>query len=176
MQRWTIFMTGFLIAGGAGCESWQVEERTVNVEIAQSIEDMAIRNAIITQQTLYPYHFVVNGSSLNALGECELKVLASHYREHPGTLNVRKGAVPDALYGERVQRVHDTLAQAGVNTDRIQIADGMPGGDGMSSQQVIMIIDGRNSPSQPQYYGGGGGAQDSAGLVSDMLGSSAGGR
>ncbi len=46
----------------------------------------------------------------------------------------------------------DALAKVCVEARRIRLADGMPGGDGMPSEQVLQIIRGRNSPSRPQYY------------------------
>ena len=140
----------------AGCQRGAASHAT-NVRIVRSINDRAIQNAIVTQQTLYSYHFVTNSAALNELGECELAVLAGHYREHPGTLKLRRGNTPEELYEARIQTVMDALARAGVDTGRIQIEEGMPGGDGMPSEQVLAITTGRNSPSRPLYYGGGGG-------------------
>lgn len=155
MKRLISLILCGLLAWAAGCETGAASHET-SVRIVRSINDMAIQNAIVAQQTLYPYHFVRNSSRLNELGESELAVLANHYREHPGTLNIRRSGTPDELYNARIQAVMDALAQAGVDTGRIQIAEGMPGGDGMPTEQVLSITIDRISPSRPLYYGGGG--------------------
>jgi hypothetical protein len=154
--------TVVLLVAIAGCQH-AAESHAVNVGIVRSVNDMAIQNAILTQQTLYPYHFVNDAPALNELGCCELGVLAAHYREHPGNLNIRQGRTPSHLYRARVGSVMDALAKAGVDTARIHIADGMPGGDGMSSELVLAITEGRNSPSRPLYTQGGGGVGESGG-------------
>lgn len=153
----SLTICALLAAALAGCEITERHQREVNTQIMQSVSDRAIQNAIVAQQTIYPYHFVADGPSLNDLGRCELAVLAAHYREHPGMLNVRQGSTPPDLYQARVKAVSDALAEAGVPAERVRIADDMPGGAGMSSQHVLKVIEGRNSPSQPLYYGGGGG-------------------
>ena len=127
-------------------------ESELNGRIVESIRDTGINNAIITQHTLYPYHFTPYGAELNELGSRDLGVLATHYKDHPGELGVRRGPTTTDLYRLRLAAVRESLVKAGVNMNRITMADAMPGGKGMSSEQVIHIIEGRNSPSVPLYY------------------------
>jgi len=55
-------------------------------------------------------------------------------------LNVRRGDVPVELYERRVSFVTDQLRQAGVEVGRMGLSDGMPGGTGMSSNRVVLIL------------------------------------
>jgi hypothetical protein len=127
----------------AGCEERQREEKTsraIDIELVNALNNIGLESAIITEHTLYPYHFVPDGQELNHLGERDLAVLAAHLRTHPGVLNVRHGAVPPELYAARVLRVVEQLKRAGVAADRVKISDEMPGGMGMSSERVVMIL------------------------------------
>ena len=133
------------IAGAAGCtlpERPQMDSpaSALNVRIVRALNDAAIKNAVITQHTLYPYHFILNSAQLNELGAKDLGVLIGHYTNNRGTLNVRQGNVPPALYKARVATVVDAMTEAGVDTQHVTIADGMPGGDGMASDRVVAIL------------------------------------
>ena len=104
------------------------------------IRNSAINNAIIAQHTFYPYHFIPNASALNELGEQDLEVLAAHYRYHPGPINIRRGSGPQDLYEARVQAVRKYLIEVDIDDDRIVFSDGLPGGRGMPSEQVLKIL------------------------------------
>jgi len=132
----------------AGCEGGWIEEERVeldrmsraDVALVQAHYDVGIRRAVIEQHTLYPYHFVANAAQLNDLGRHDLAVLAEHYQEHPGPLNVRRGETPEGLYDARVAAVRNALADAGVHA-KIDPADALPGGRGMASEKVIQILE-----------------------------------
>jgi hypothetical protein len=109
--------------------------------LIRSFHDVAWQNAIISQHTLFPYHFVDNGAELNELGRRDLAVLASHFKENPGRLNVRHDHVPDQLYEARVDLVVDRLKQAGIEIERLSVSDGMTGGSGMASERVLILLD-----------------------------------
>jgi len=128
--------------GGLGCEEmrWRNQTPGVNRWMVQTVHDQAVQNAIIRQQTLYPYHFVINGDDLSPLGEQDMRVLAAHYRRYPGELSVRRGDESEPLYQKRVTRVLCVLQEAGVAIDRVRITDDLPRGDGMSSEQVVQIL------------------------------------
>ena len=150
------FAACLLVATLAGCEA--TEETTPKLDLAKanawmitSIRDSAINNAIVTQRILFPYHFVPDSAGLTELGQRELEVLAEHFEKHQGNLNVRQGGASNDLYKARIRSVQSALVEAGVR-NRIVIADALPGGHGMPSEQVLMIIEGRNSPTEPLYY------------------------
>lgn len=112
-----------------------------NAWAIETVNDGAVRNAIIAQHTLYPYHFVEFSEQLNELGKRDVDVLASHLRRYPGGINVHRAGESDALYQARVKAVADALAAGGVAPATIKIADGMPGGDGNPSVRVISIME-----------------------------------
>lgn len=125
-----------------GCSADKIDEHrpVLNVWLHNSIRDEAIRNAIITQRTLFPYHFVLDSADLNDLGRSELRVLASHFSNRIGEISVRRGKTPEPLYLARIENVIENLREFGVDTDRLKISDVPPGGDGMSSERVLEII------------------------------------
>jgi hypothetical protein len=95
-----------------GCEQ-PVEQgpdkHLINSRLINSYNDTQIENAIISQHTLYPYHFVQNGAELNELGQRDLAVLAGHFMKYPGRLNIRRQNIPVQLYEARVNLVHKHL-------------------------------------------------------------------
>lgn len=102
--------------------------------------DMAVRSAIVRQQTLYPFHFEVNGAPLNDLGHSDLAVFADHYRKYPGSLSIRRGDASRELYDARVKEVISELGKAGVAISRSAVADAPARGDGMPSESVLNIL------------------------------------
>lgn len=127
-----------------GCQEETVESpnsHLVNSKLVNTYNDIAIQNAVVSQHTLFPYHFVENGAELNELGQKDLAVLTSHFIKHPGHLNVRKHNTPGDLYKARVNLIRDRLQQAGIASKRISISDGMPGGSGMTSERVLVILE-----------------------------------
>lgn len=131
----------------SGCQEEQsaemnpIDKSAVNRAIVDTYSDLAIQNAIVAQHTLYPYHFVINSVDLNDLGRRDLSVLVEHFKQNPGVLTVQQGGVEGVLYQARVQRVHEKLMEAGIPQNKINMADGMPGGSGMLSNAVIEILE-----------------------------------
>lgn len=107
---------------------------------ADVIANASLNNAIVTQHTLYPYHFVTGTAQLNDLGSRDLSVLTDHFLKAGGDLNVHRGGVPQALYDARVKTVLESLAAAGVASGAVAVKDGLPGGEGLSSERVIVIL------------------------------------
>lgn len=131
-----------LLPWAVGCTLDDFDEQhrhEVDVWMTRTLHNEAGENAIITQRTLYPYHFFTNSDSLTPLGRKTLEVLSGHYRRHPGPLNVRKGDASVALYQSRVETVKATLEERGVDTSLVPIRDATPSGDGMWSEEVIAV-------------------------------------
>ncbi len=120
----------------------------LNQRLVQSYGDDAIKGAVMAQHTLYPYHFVPNAAVLNKLGENDLQILAEHFRDHPGQVNVRRGDATTRLFRARVQTVLQAMEDAGVDTGKLVVTDALPGGDGMPSEQVLEIR--AQADSRPQ--------------------------
>src|SRR5262245_29676636 len=87
------------------------------------IRAAAINKAVVTQHTIYPYHFVANTAQLNPLGQRDLTVLADYYRAHPGNLSIRRSGAAQALYDQRIAAVMDKLKASGVAIERLNVAD-----------------------------------------------------
>ncbi len=140
MRLWytgVICLAGLLLAGCNEEQAASKTDKNLDVELVNTLNNLQVENAIITQHTLYPYHFETDGAGLNDLGQRDLAVLAKHFKEHPGVLNVRKGETGAELYTARVAQVQSRLKEAGVDVSRITISDGMPGGPGMPSEALV---------------------------------------
>jgi hypothetical protein len=138
----------------SGCpeDARTAADRRLDTELVKTLNNIGVENAIITQHTLYPYHFVVDGEKLNDLGQRDFAVLARHFTEHPGLLNVRReeGISPE-LYKARVAYVTSRLKDAGIDPARVSISDGMPGGPGLPSEQVVTVLQKSAEPSTRSY-------------------------
>lgn len=144
-------LTGACLCGckaGGGLERVDDQKQPFNRWTIQTLDDDSISNAIITQHTLYPYHFMTGSADLNELGERDVKVLAGHMAKYPGQINVRRGGEDPTLYDARVQALTKMLARLGVPETSIKIADGMPGGDGISTDRAVLILK-RSYESRP---------------------------
>jgi hypothetical protein len=158
-------LIGMIFSAG-GCQeksmskSDGIDQSQINQKIVDTYSDLAIQNAIIAQHTLYPYHFVNNSNALNGVGKRDLAVLIQHFQQNPGRIDIQRGAAEEALYQARKQVVYDKLIEAGIPQDKIQLSDGLPGGDGMPSNSVIEILekckekpaDDQKSGTQIQFY------------------------
>jgi hypothetical protein len=113
----------------------------INKQLVKSYNDIAIQNAIVSQHTLFPYHFVKNGAELNELGRRDLAALTSHFIKHPGHLNIRRHNTTADLYEARVNMVRERLQEKGIDPERISISDGMPGGSGIASERILIILE-----------------------------------
>lgn len=144
MKQYMIVSIGLLCVLLIGCQeniSQNPGTKMIDAKLVDSLNNVAIEKAIVAQHTLFPYHFVRDGAELNELGKRDFEVLAGHLLEHAGPLNIRKGGVPTDLYEARVNHVLDQLKAAGVEVERIKISDGMPGGSGMTSVNVVTILE-----------------------------------
>jgi hypothetical protein len=144
MKRYGILVACLTCGLMVGCEQDLHKSsggRSLDAELVNTLNNVGVENAIITQHTLYPYHFEPDGAELNGLGGRDLSVLARHFAEKSGTLNVRRGDTPVELYEARVTGVLEKLKAAGVDTSRLSISDSMPGGTGMPSERVVTILE-----------------------------------
>jgi len=127
-----------------GCKEEMKESpnnRLINSQLVNSYNDIAIQNAIVSQHTLFPYHFVKNGAELNELGQKDLAALTSHFINYPGHLNIRRHNTTEDLYDARVNMVRERLQEAGIDMERISVSDDMPGGSGITSERVLVILE-----------------------------------
>ena len=124
------------------CHSMQRDAgRSARSAFQSASQETAVNNAIIAQHTLFPYHFVANGSALDELGLYDLAVLTAHFIKYPGELNVRRGDATPELYSDRVNVVIELLSAGGVDTNRVATRDAPAGGDGRPAEQVLAIME-----------------------------------
>lgn len=127
----------------AGCkeDARTAGNKRLDTELVRTLNNIGVENAILAQHTLYPYHFVSDGDALNELGQRDFAVLARHFTEYPGLLNVRSGdGVSTELYQARIAYVTNRLKEAGVKAGRVSVSDGTPGGPGLRSEKVVTIL------------------------------------
>lgn len=133
-----------LMAVVVGCESTGkpgAELKGVgDMWVGAAIRSASLENAIISQATLFPYHFERGSAALNELGRRDLELLAAHYQENAGNLSVRRLGASEKLYEARMATVVAELVAAGVGDDQISISDSLAGGEGISSERVIEIL------------------------------------
>jgi hypothetical protein len=115
-----------------------------DIDIVDAVRDSGVKAAIISQHTLFPYHFESEGDMLNALGERDLAVLSAHLRVHPGQINIPRGSMDAKIYDARIAHVNEALHAAGVNAGNVKIVDAM-GGTNMNTPSEDVIRDLRNS-------------------------------
>jgi len=116
-----------------------IDKGMVNSRQIKMLNDISMENAIIAQRTLYPYHFIINNEQLNELGHRDLSVLMEHFKQYPGQLNVQQGDTSSYIYQERVAYVSQQFENAGIDMTKVSIVDDMPGGSGMSTDDVVEI-------------------------------------
>lgn len=145
MARRTSPLLIALTAALAGCASQGAKgpqrHAALNTALVERLHAGSVENAVIRQQSLFPYHFVAETAELNGLGRHDLGILADHYRSHGGVLRVARGNAPSALYDARLRAVREYLAASGVDADRLAISDAVPGGDGATAARVIEIME-----------------------------------
>jgi hypothetical protein len=127
----------------AGCQEsaeQSRDEHAINSQLINSYHDISIQNALVSEHTLFPYHFVENAAELNELGQRDLAALATHFVKHAGHLNVRRHNTPADLYEARLKVVHGKLQEAGIEMERMSISDDMPGGSGVPSERILVIL------------------------------------
>ncbi len=94
-------------------------------------------------------HFETNGAELNELGQRDLAALTSHFIKYPGQLNIRRHNTAAALYEARVNLIHERLQEAGIDMERIRISDNMPGGSGITSERILVILERESEKPSP---------------------------
>jgi hypothetical protein len=144
-----LFTLGGIIGAGVGCtpnhvpppSEAQKREAATDMAMVDTISDSGVRSAILVQHSLFPYHFVLGGETLNELGERDLAVLISHYRyQGGGELNIRRGDAGEALYSARIRHVQQAMRYKGVEVANVRITDAPPGGEGIASTEVLRAL------------------------------------
>jgi hypothetical protein len=136
-----LLVSALLACGLHGaCQAPQEAPLLPDDRTGESIRNAQLDQAILRQHTLYAYHFQTGSAALNGLGLRDLDVLAANLRKNSGEINVHRGDAAQALYDARLAAVKDHLVAAGIPAANVAIADGPPGGDGISAERVIGVL------------------------------------
>jgi len=168
MAMRTTLVCAALAAVLSACETEQKASElrgTAAMRSGEAIRNASIERAIVSQRTLYPFHFVTGSAELNELGRRDLGVLARHLSSAGGEIVLSQGDADDALQGARGKRVVAVLQELGVPKDRAKLGDGLPGGDGISGARLVKILAGPSGSlgDAPTVGGGSGRGGVSAG-------------
>jgi hypothetical protein len=135
------------MAAAVGCQSAsrdeaepslaELHEATTNQQIVQMSLHDQIRNATEIEGTIYPHYFKTNGTDLNPIGAEQFESLTATGRCRPLALNVPRGAASEQLYDGRLEGLRQRLEAAGFTSDQVTFLDKLPGGEGMSTEQVV---------------------------------------
>ena len=143
-MKTTLMAVAALAAVLNGCEWSQhapvTQASAPEAKLVESINDTAVRDGILRQCTIFPYHFEPGAPDLNGLGQSTVAVLADRFRKYPGAVSVRRGDAPVELYRQRVQRVLAAMEKAGVPRTGMRVTDSPSVGDGLPGEQVLTIL------------------------------------
>jgi len=96
-------MIGLSLATLCGCESPSNTLRSNqlkgshNMWVGGELSDRSVQNAITAERCVFEHHFVPGTAELNPLGLRDLELLADHFREYGGDLDVRRGQADEDL-------------------------------------------------------------------------------
>jgi hypothetical protein len=149
-----------LVVIAAGCAHKRPAQKTqaararqaevTDMQIVDAVRNSGVKAAIISQHSIFPYHFVRDGETLNDLGKRDLAVLAAHLRAHPGELNMPRGATNADRYADRKMRVMEALSAQGVNANQVHIVDTFAsGGESAPSEDVVRELRNLRGPQTP---------------------------
>jgi hypothetical protein len=118
-----------------------LSEKGADLRSVDTTRDTGIRDAILEQHTIYPYHFETDTALLNSLGDRDLAVLADNFRQNGnGVISLRRGDASDELYAARTLAVKNALTQLGVTADNVKIGDDAAAGEGAVGNDVAAIL------------------------------------
>jgi len=98
-----------------------------------------VDNALLADMTVSDHHFLPHRAALNDLGRARLGRLASLLEAYGGTIRLNTDLTDEELIAGRTQTVVDFLAEAGIDTSRQVVVCDLPGGEGMSAKEAILI-------------------------------------
>jgi len=96
-------------------------------------------NALLADMTISDMHFLPHRSLLDDLGVQRLNRLASLMEVYGGTIRFNTELTDEELIARRTEAIMDFLAETGVDTTAEVLARDMPGGEGMSAAEAILI-------------------------------------
>jgi hypothetical protein len=114
-------------------------------------------NAMLADMTMNDAHFVPHRASLNGLGMERLTRLAQLMQAHGGTIRLNTDECMEGLNTQRMQSIRDFISEAGITVAGDVVVCDMPGGEGLSAAENMLIRtnEGMYKPGQNKSSGGG---------------------
>jgi hypothetical protein len=113
--------------------------------------DEQARRGVARERALYPHHFAPEAAELTDLGKATVAAIAEQLPAQGGSIRVSTGAATPELAAARVQSVAQRLQELGVPADRVVVANGLPGGQGGATIDVLAA--GAKATAQPLRLG-----------------------
>jgi uncharacterized membrane protein YgcG len=98
-----------------------------------------VDQAMLSDMSMSSVHFVPHQSELNANGVRRLERYATIMKTYGGTLRYDGVDEGEQIQRDRIQRIEDYLANAGVPRDSYRVESGLAGGRGMNAEESIKI-------------------------------------
>lgn len=96
-------------------------------------------NALLADMTISDMHFVPHRAILTSLGEERLCRLASLLEVYGGTVRFDSDLTDEELLAARTRAIRDFLAECGLDTTAQAVTVDMPGGEGLTAAEAVLI-------------------------------------
>jgi hypothetical protein len=108
-------------------------------------------NAMISDMTLWDYHFVPHTSELSGAGAERLTRLAFYLDTYGGTVRYDTSVTDEGLIKDRIAHAHEYLKVSGADVSRVQIEAQLPGGQQFAAREGIRMMErGTRPPVEAQ--------------------------
>lgn len=126
------------------------QQSAADKEFLRQPFDDQVAAGVLRQRTIFEHEFEPGSAKLTALGKRDVRILSSALREDGGSISVRRGSAPEALYAARRETVRKALVAEGIAADRVQLDEAASGGAGTSSGEALRIRERiQRGPMQP---------------------------
>jgi len=127
-----------------------------------------VDNAMLEDLALSDIHFVPHTAQLNGAGVRRLERYAKLLTVYGGSIRYSTSLTDDQRVEERMANIRTYLATTGIPEGRIKVAQGMPGGKGMSAKEAIASKS--VNIATDEKAAGKGGAKGPMGVLSGIFG------
>lgn len=99
--------------------------------------DEQARRGVARERAVYPHHFAPDAAELTDLGKATVAAIVEQLPAQGGRIQVSTGAATPELAAARAKSVAQRLQELGVPSERVAVANGLPGGQGAAAVDVL---------------------------------------
>jgi len=99
-----------------------------------------VDNAMISDMTVWDYHFVPHTSELSGSGAERLERMAVYLDTYGGTVRYDTLIKDEALINERIAHVREFLKVAGADLGRVEVEAKLPGGQMFNGKEAVKVV------------------------------------